>query len=99
MRKLIYSMNWEIAEENASLADHELEFARIWKAMPKIVFSRTLEQVEGNARLVGDGLAEEVAVLKQRPGGSTWTSWKRGRSALASSTFATGACEAAVAPT
>jgi hypothetical protein len=35
--------------------------ARIWKALPKIVFSKTLEKVEGNSRLVTDGVAEEVA--------------------------------------
>jgi dihydrofolate reductase len=59
---------WETAEENPSAADHELEFARIWKALPKIVFSKTLEHVEGNARLVRDGIAEEVARLKEQPG-------------------------------
>jgi dihydrofolate reductase len=32
------------------------------------VFSRTLEKVEGNARLVRDNVAEEVASLKQEPG-------------------------------
>ena len=60
---------WETAEEeNPSAAEHELEFARIWKATPKIVFSKTLEEVEGNARLVRDGVAEEVARLKAKPG-------------------------------
>ena len=32
------------------------------------MFSRTLPSVEGNARLVRDGLAEEVARLKSEPG-------------------------------
>jgi dihydrofolate reductase len=59
---------WETADERPSARDYELEFARIWKAMPKIVFSKTLEKVEGNARLVRDGVAEEVARLKERPG-------------------------------
>jgi dihydrofolate reductase len=59
---------WETADENPSAAEHELEFARIWKNLPKIVFSKTLEKVEGNARLVRDGIAEEVAELKQQPG-------------------------------
>jgi dihydrofolate reductase len=59
---------WETAEENPSASDYELEFARIWKALPKIVFSKTLEKVEGNARLVRDGLADEVAKLKEQPG-------------------------------
>lgn len=59
---------WETAEENPSAAEYELEFARIWKGIPKIVFSRTLDKVEGNARLVRDGVAEEVAKLKEQPG-------------------------------
>jgi dihydrofolate reductase len=59
---------WETAEENPSASDYELEFARIWKALPKIVFSKTLEKVEGDARLVRDGLADEVAKLKEQPG-------------------------------
>ena len=59
---------WETADEKPSAPDHELEFARIWKDTPKIVFSKTLEKVEGNARLVRDSAAEEVARLKQQPG-------------------------------
>jgi dihydrofolate reductase len=59
---------WETAEENPSAAEHSLEFARIWKALPKIVFSRTLEKVEGNARLLRDSVGDEVAKLKQQPG-------------------------------
>jgi dihydrofolate reductase len=59
---------WETADENPSAAEYELEFARIWKSLPKIVFSKSLEKVEGNARLVRDGVAEEVAKLKEQPG-------------------------------
>jgi dihydrofolate reductase len=59
---------WETAEENRSAPEHELEFARIWNATPKVVFSRTLETVEGNARLVRDNIAEEVARLQEQPG-------------------------------
>ena len=59
---------WETAHEDPSAAEHELEFARIWQALPKIVFSTTLEQVEGNARLARRPLAEEVAELKRQPG-------------------------------
>jgi dihydrofolate reductase len=59
---------WETADQNPSAPEYELEFARIWKALPKIVFSRTLEEVEGNYRLVREGAAEEVARLKAEPG-------------------------------
>jgi dihydrofolate reductase len=59
---------WETADENPSAAEHELEFARTWKRLPKIVFSKTLQTVEGNARLATDGVAEEVARLREQPG-------------------------------
>ncbi len=59
---------WETADEQLSV-DYLLEFARIWKDTPKVVFSTTLEQVEGNARLVKKSAAEEVARLKEEPGG------------------------------
>src|SRR5918992_1079862 len=76
MRKVIYSMTVSLdgyiedpnGEIDWSAADYALEFARIWKALPRIVFSNTLERVEGNARLAGDNVAEEVARLKEQPG-------------------------------
>ena len=68
-RRLYETMRyWETAEDNPSAPEQELEFARIWKDTPKIVFSKTLERVEGNARLVRDNVAEEVAQLKEQPG-------------------------------
>jgi dihydrofolate reductase len=59
---------WETAGENPSLPEPEAEFARLWKELPKVVFSTTLGSVEGNARLVRDGVAHEVARLKAEPG-------------------------------
>lgn len=59
---------WETADKNPSASAFELEFARIWKRMPKVVFSKTLEQVHGNARLVKDNVAAEITKLKQQPG-------------------------------
>ena len=55
---------WETAETRWD--PPELEFARIWKALPKVVFSSTLERVEGNARLATDDVATEVAKLKEQ---------------------------------
>ena len=58
---------WETyAEENPSAPEHELEFAGIWKQTPKVVFSRTLERVEGNATLAKGDIAETVAGLKEQ---------------------------------
>jgi dihydrofolate reductase len=59
---------WETREEEPSVPEHELEFARIWRATPKVVFSRTLESVEGNASLAEGDPVEVVAELKRQPG-------------------------------
>jgi dihydrofolate reductase len=50
-------------ETDPSLRENELRaaFADAWCAMPKVVFSHTLESVQGNARLAVASLAEEVA--------------------------------------
>jgi dihydrofolate reductase len=59
---------WETADEDPEAGEVALEFARIWQELPKIVFSRTLETVEGNTRLATGDLAQEVARLKQEAG-------------------------------
>lgn len=38
-------------------------FADIWCALPKVVFSHTLDEVQGNARLAEGSVAEEVAAV------------------------------------
>jgi dihydrofolate reductase len=50
-------------ETDPSLRDSEAraEFADIWCALPKVVFSRTLGGVAGNARLAAAPLADEVS--------------------------------------
>ena len=50
-------------ETDPSMRDDELraEFADVWCAIPKIVFSRTLDSVQGNARLAEASVAEEAA--------------------------------------
>jgi dihydrofolate reductase len=61
---------WETyADENPSAADYELEFAHIWRAARKVVFSRTLDELEGNATLVRDDIPETVARLKREADG------------------------------
>ena len=59
---------WETADQDPSLDDAMLEFAAIWKALPKVVFSTTLTAVQGNARLASAGLAEEIERLRAAPG-------------------------------
>src|SRR3954453_22843800 len=50
-------------EKDPSLRKDELRaaFADVWCALPKVVFSRTLDSVQGNARLAEGSVAEEVA--------------------------------------
>jgi dihydrofolate reductase len=60
-RKLYETML--VWETDPSLRDTELhaEFADVWCALPKVVFSRTLESVQGNARLAEASVAEEFS--------------------------------------
>ena len=60
-RRLYETM--QVWETDPSLRDNEpgAAFADVWCAIPKIVFSRTLDSVQGNARLAEASLAEEVA--------------------------------------
>jgi dihydrofolate reductase len=50
-------------ETDPSMRDSEPEaaFADLWGAIPKVVFSRTLDSVQGNARLAEASVAEEAA--------------------------------------
>ena len=50
-------------ETDPSMRDNELgaAFADVWCALPKVVFSRTLDSVQGNARLAEASVAEEAA--------------------------------------
>jgi dihydrofolate reductase len=49
-------------ETDPSLRDGEdaSDFADAWAAIPKVVFSRTLDRVEGNARLAQGSVADEI---------------------------------------
>jgi dihydrofolate reductase len=55
-------------ETDPSLSADEIgrEFAGIWEALPKVVFSRTLDRVEGTARLAEGDLATELASLREQ---------------------------------
>src|SRR4051794_20133823 len=50
-------------ETDPSMRDNEIgaAFADVWCAIPKVVFSHTLDRVQGNARLAQTSLAEEIA--------------------------------------
>lgn len=59
---------WDTADQGSSLENSELEFAEVWKRLPKVVFSKTLSAVQGNARLASGGLTEEIERWKTEPG-------------------------------
>jgi dihydrofolate reductase len=60
---------WEPGDRDSEFDTDEREFAEIWRALPKVVFSTTLESVEGNATLAREGVAEEVPRLKEQVDG------------------------------
>jgi len=59
---------WPAVDENPSAPPEVVDYARIWRSKPKVVFSTTLQQVGWNARLVRGNIAEEVNRLKAQPG-------------------------------
>jgi dihydrofolate reductase len=78
---------WETADQDPSLDESRLEWAALWKALPKLVFSTTLSAVEGNARLASGGPAEEIERLRAEPGaGDIWI----GGATLAAAAAASG---------
>jgi dihydrofolate reductase len=58
---------WETADQDPSLDDSMLEWAGLWKPLPKVVFSTTLRAVQGQARLASGGVAEEIERLRAEP--------------------------------
>lgn len=60
---------WEDPELDTSDEPVMAEFAELWNPLPKVVFSRTLREVNGSgARLASGSLAEEIERLKAEPG-------------------------------
>jgi dihydrofolate reductase len=60
---------WPTADTDPSSTGPMVEFARIWRDMPKVVFSRTLERAEWNTTIKRDVIVEEMMALKAQPGG------------------------------
>jgi dihydrofolate reductase len=59
---------WPTADTSPASTPAQVEYAQLWKPMPKVVFSTTLDGADWNTRVVGDKLVEEVTALKQQPG-------------------------------
>lgn len=60
---------WPTADRAPSSSASEVEFAGIWRDMPKIVYSRTLATAGWNTEVVGDVVVDDVVKLKDQPGG------------------------------
>lgn len=60
---------WPSADQDPAATPAVVEFAQIWRDMPKIVYSRTLERADWNAAAGRDVVPAEVLALKAQPGG------------------------------
>jgi dihydrofolate reductase len=60
---------WPAADQDPSSTAPMVEFARIWRDMPKLVYSRTLDHAAWNTTVVRDVVPEDVRELKAQPGG------------------------------
>ena len=57
---------WETADQDPEAGEIERDFAQIWRALPKVVFSRTLDSVEGtNTTLARNDLGAELKALQE----------------------------------
>jgi dihydrofolate reductase len=66
----VMASHWPTADQDPELDEWDHEFARLWQATDKIVFSRTLSEVEHGARLVSSDPVEEIRRLKEGDGGT-----------------------------
>ena len=60
---------WPTADADPAASAPTREFARIWRDMPKLVFSRTLERADWNTTVVREVVPEEIAALKAQSAG------------------------------
>lgn len=66
----LMSAYWPTADESPDAPPLIVDFARIWRAMPKVVFSHTLNSVDWNSRLERGDPVEVVAKLKAETDGN-----------------------------
>ncbi len=64
------SSHWPTADQQPDVTPAHIEFARRWRAMPKVVFSSTTSTVDWNARLVTGDAITEITRLKTEDGGA-----------------------------
>jgi len=59
---------WPDVLKDPSSTKEDIEFAQLFTAIDKVVFSRQLESAQGNTRIVRGSLADEILKLKQGTG-------------------------------
>ena len=62
------SSHWPTADQQPGATPAEIEFARRWRDMPKVVFSSRTIPVDWNARLVTGDAVTEITRLKTEDG-------------------------------
>ncbi|OLT52410.1 dihydrofolate reductase family protein [Cellulosimicrobium sp. CUA-896] len=68
-RRLYETMRyWDDPDNAASFDEAERVWADLWNPLPKVVFSKTLTEVDDSARLATEGVAAEIDKLKVEPG-------------------------------
>jgi dihydrofolate reductase len=60
---------WPTADADPAASDPVVEFARIWREMPKIVYSRTRDRAGWNTTVARDVIPAHIMALKALPGG------------------------------
>lgn len=60
---------WPTADQDPAASPTVVEFAGIWRDMPKLVYSRTLARADWNATVVREVVPAEILALKAQPGG------------------------------
>jgi dihydrofolate reductase len=61
----VMAASWPTAETDPSSTEVMREFARIWNAVPRVVFSTTLDHVEWNSRLVSGDVGEIYRQIRE----------------------------------
>jgi dihydrofolate reductase len=60
---------WPTADRDPASTAPILELARIWRDMPKMVFSTTLERADWNTTIVREVVPDQIIELKKQAGG------------------------------
>ena len=60
---------WPTADEDPDATEPEKEFAAIWRNVPKVVYSRTLESAGWGTEIVREIVPADIEALKAEPGG------------------------------